>query len=82
MIVKKDLKAKMIELMELLKIQVLIQKELMEKQKRKFVFIYNKIVRQPIRNKILIYIHLIFDDKAYEIDHIIPISVSLDDSLI
>ena len=57
MIVKKDLKAKMIELMELLKIQVLIQKELMEKQKRKFVFIYNKIVRQPIRNKILIYIH-------------------------
>ena len=25
---------------------------------------------------------LIFDDKAYEIDHIIPISVSLDDSLI
>lgn len=57
MIVKKDLKAKMIELMELLKIQVLIQKELMEKQKRKFVFIYNKIVRQSIRNKILIYIH-------------------------
>ena len=24
---------------------------------------------------------MIFDDKAYEIDHIIPISVSLDDSL-
>ena len=29
----------------------------MEKQKRKFVFIYNKIVRRPIHNKILIYIH-------------------------
>ena len=54
---RETFKAKMIELMELLKIQVLIQKELMEKQKRKFVFIYNKIVRRPIHNKILIYIH-------------------------
>ena len=43
--------------------------------------IYNNIVKTAYTQQDIDLHTLIFDDKAYEIDHIIPISISLDDSL-